>query len=130
MKMYCENCCLLFDAAKCPECGRRGREVRDEDYCLLTEKQEMWAEMLADALRQNEIEALLRSVNGAALSLFTGPAGSFCQVFVPYRDMEKAAWVEESLFGPNAVFADEDAEDTNEENGSLPEGENEENENG
>ena len=125
--MYCENCYLLFDAAKCPECGRRGREVRDEDYCLLTEKQEMWAEMLADALGQNDIEAQLRSVNGAALSLFTGPAGSYCQVFVPYRDMQKAAWVEESLFGPDAVIAEENYD---EENGSVPEGECEENEDG
>ena len=49
---YCENCHVAAEPPRCPLCGgKRLREVKDEDYCFLTEMRAMEGEMLADILR-------------------------------------------------------------------------------
>ena len=75
MPLYCEVCCRTFDGDKCPDCGkrRRIREVRPDDLCFLTEKEYIWAEMLADVLTQQNIRFMQKSVMGAGLALKVGP---------------------------------------------------------
>ncbi len=49
---YCEKCHAAADSPRCPLCsGKKLREVKDEDYCLLTEMRAVDGEMLADVLR-------------------------------------------------------------------------------
>ena len=63
---YCENCHVAADLPRCPLCGgKKLREVKDEDYCFLTEMRAVDGEMLADVLRGNGIECVaMPSGNG------------------------------------------------------------------
>ena len=48
MKMYCEKCHRVFEGEKCPDCRKKAkREVEPDDVCLLTEKPQIWADMLS-----------------------------------------------------------------------------------
>ena len=53
---YCEKCHMLLEEATCPECGgKRLRPVQEDDYCLLAEKEELWAGMLEELLTNESI---------------------------------------------------------------------------
>lgn len=98
--MYCERCCFAFEGDTCPLCGRRKlRPAGAEDLCLLAEKEQIWSEMLADVLRQNNIPFLRKAVLGAAITLRTGLSQERYRFFVAYRDLRRAKGAVEQLFG-------------------------------
>ena len=74
MALYCENCYILFEGKRCPVCGRKSsRGPEPSDPCFLTEKEQIWSDLLADVLKQNGIPFMRENVLGAGLALKTGP---------------------------------------------------------
>ncbi len=115
MPLYCEVCCRTFDGDKCPDCGkrRRIREVRPDDLCFLTEKEYIWAEMLADVLTQQNIRFMQKSVMGAGLALKVGPILDRIRFYVLQKDLAEA---EETVAG---LFPDTDGENAGPEDQTL-----------
>ncbi len=116
---YCEECMKPFEEDVCPLCGEKGRELRDDDQCLVCVRPQMWAEMLGDVLEQNSIPCLVSARNGAAMRLFTG-GGMMDEsnVFVPVPFYNQAKELEEALFSQDAVLEDDTGESEEEEAGS------------
>ncbi len=88
---YCSSCRRLTDKTACPHCGKANLgEVQPTDYCLVTEKEEMWAKLFAQVLTDNEIPFTSLPVFGAALAL-RGGAVEHERVYVPYGVLDRAA---------------------------------------
>ncbi|MBQ7475436.1 MAG: hypothetical protein IJS78_05895 [Clostridia bacterium] len=99
MTLYCGNCYILFDGKRCPVCGRKSaRGPEPDDPCFLTEKEQLWGEMLADVLKQNGIPFIGKNVLGAGLSLKTGPMRERIRFYVPYGRLTEAGDIVEGLF--------------------------------
>jgi len=97
---FCEKCNAAHPVNVCPDCHSRGlREVEPDDYCFLTEREVMWADMLRAALADVDIESAYRPVFGAAMSVSMGKALERHQIYVPYDCYEAALAVMFSLFG-------------------------------
>ena len=57
---YCEKCKSLTEEEYCSACGNKKiREVDSDDFCVLTEFEQMYGEMLRDALQEEEIDCVL-----------------------------------------------------------------------
>ncbi len=83
--MYCEKCKRLFDKTYCPICGSSAiRNPNPDDLCFLIEKEPMWAEMLEEVLKDNEIPFITRKKLGAGMALKAGPMMERISIFVPY----------------------------------------------
>lgn len=96
---YCESCRLAAEGEVCPVCGDDLlRPVHGKDYCFLAEKEEMWAKMLQELLRNNHIPAALLPTLGAVVSLKSGQMVRY-QVFVPYASLEQAKALLQMAFG-------------------------------
>ena len=105
--MYCPNCHRLFEEDVCPDCGALGRRPREDDYCLLSRREVIWAGMLADVLRQEGIECISESEEGAAMRTLIGSGLGYTLVYVPYADLDRARVLEEALFNADAVVTDD-----------------------
>ena len=69
--------------------GKRLREVKDEDYCFLTEMRAMEGEMLADILRGNGIECVSMP-SGSGLNTAMALPLENSRLYVPWRSLEQA----------------------------------------
>ncbi len=69
----------------------------DHAYVLLTEKEEMWAKMLMQVLKDNAIPCTPIPVYGAGVVLKTGVPECF-RIYVPYDSMPKARELLNQLF--------------------------------
>ena len=102
MKLYCDDCKIVFDGeekAKCPVCGGKRKEVaKPDDICLLCEKEQIWSAVLADALDDNGIAHFERNVLGAGLAMKVGPMFEKVLFYVKYCDLEKAKDIVNELF--------------------------------
>ena len=108
---YCKKCQRAFSEAACPECGHKSdRSADPEDLCFLTEKQEMWAEMLDDVLKQNEIPFVKQDEQEAWVTVYIGSSFKVQKFYVPYAYLSRAKELVEELF----------AEQTNEEEVEIP----------
>lgn len=97
---FCEKCNAVHPTTECPDCRTRGlRPVENDDYCFLTEREVMWADMLRAALADADIESAYRPVFGAAMSVSMGKALERHQIYVPYDCYEGALAVMFALFG-------------------------------
>jgi len=97
--MYCENCCILFEGTVCPVCGSRDvRLPNSHDYCFLTKKEALWAEILEDVLQQNRVPVVNRTGRSAAMVLRSNPLNQEILFYVPYGWLERARELERSLF--------------------------------
>lgn len=74
----------------------------NEEYKFLVEKESMWAEMLIQVLKDNDIPCTSLPVNGAGFSIKTGIQDRM-KVYVPAEKLEKAKELFEELFSNNAV---------------------------
>ena len=97
--MYCPRCMKLIEDARCPECGGAGREPQAEDLCLAAEKDGVFAGMLEDVLRQEQIPCLSRGVLGAGLSSIVGMRAEVIGLYVPYAMLDRAQELDRELFG-------------------------------
>lgn len=114
--MYCEKCRIVFEGKKCPECGksRNVREIRDDDLCLLTEKELIWSEMVSDALKDRDILFMKESVNGAGVSAIMGSVFENERFFVSWADYHDAKEIVDDLFSGKFVFDIDDPEEPTE----------------
>lgn len=69
----------------------------NQEYVLLTEKEEMWARMLMDVLKDNSIPCTSVPVHGAGFALKTGMQDSL-RIFVPAEKLSQARELLEALF--------------------------------
>ena len=87
---YCVRCHMLTNNNECPSCGSSQlREAQNTDYCLVTEKEDMWARMLMDLLNQQNIPWKTLPVHGAAMTLKTGVPERY-RIYVPYENLNEA----------------------------------------
>ena len=99
MNMYCEKCCRIIDAGRCPVCRHsRVREPEPKDPCFLTEQDYLSSGMLEDVLKQNGIHFLRKDVMGAGLAIKVGPMLDRGRFYVPYEELQNALSVVEDLF--------------------------------
>ena len=71
----------------------------DKRFVFLTEKEEMWAKMLLDVLKDNEIPATSVAVNGVGFSIHTGLQDRL-KIFVPEECFSRAKVLLQELFPP------------------------------
>ena len=107
--MYCERCCRLTDAEACPECGKRQlRPVREDDPCFVLSTGQIWADMVCDVLKQNDIPFLKQGRMGAGMAMLTGIPLETYSLYVPYSHFEQAKEIAESLIAePGGEDVDE-----------------------
>lgn len=87
---YCENCHLLVSGLQCPGCGTdRLRNVKPTDFCFVTEKDEMWAKMFLEILKDNDIPYTQLSSVGAGLAIRAGVTDQI-RIYVPYEKLDTA----------------------------------------
>lgn len=97
---FCDKCNSLCTKAPCPGCGNRSlRAPEPGDYCFLTERELMWAEMLRGALADSGIESAYRPVFGAVVTAHMGSALQRHQIYVPVEAYDDAKDVMFALFG-------------------------------
>ena len=112
MTFYCENCSILFIGDRCPACRRKStRSAEPDDICFLTEKEQIWAGMLAEVLTQNNIPFIQKNVMGAGMALRVGPMFERVRFYVYYRHLDKAKEIVEELFSSTGAENDADAEE-------------------
>ena len=76
----------------------------NQEYVLLVEKEEMWARMLMEVLKDNGVACTSVPVHGAGFALKTGMQDSL-RVFVPAEQLAQAKELQEALF--SAELAEE-----------------------
>jgi len=97
--MYCEKCCHIIDADRCPFCrSRKIREPEPKDPCFLTEQDYLIAGIVEDLLQQNSIPFLKKSVMGAGLAVKVGPMLDRIRFYVPFDQLDKAGAVVDDCF--------------------------------
>ena len=69
----------------------------NNDYELLVEKEVMWAQMLMEVLKDNDIPCAALPVYGAGLVVKTGVQERM-KVFVPSENLQKATELLHALF--------------------------------
>lgn len=69
----------------------------DADYVLLTEKEEMWANMLMEVLKDNGVPCTAVPVHGAGMVMRTGIREKL-KVYVPQEHKTRAEELLEELF--------------------------------
>ena len=103
--LYCEKCKTAFDAQTCPVCGKRKnvREVRDDDLCVLTEKNMIWSEIMEDTLKAHDIPYLTKGRMGAALAFTVGPIHEDLIYYVPYARLSEAKDLVDGIFAEGEI---------------------------
>ena len=74
----------------------------NQEYVLLTEKEEMWARMLLEVLKDNGVPCTSVPVHGAGFALKTGMQDSL-RIFVPAEKLAQAKELLEALFSAELV---------------------------
>ncbi len=74
----------------------------NNEYVLLTEKEEMWAKMLMQVLEDNNIQCTARPVYGAGFTIKTGNQERL-KVYVPSESLLKATELLQELFSAEIV---------------------------
>ena len=95
--LYCEKCKRLFESDDCPACGRSGRQSTSDDLCFLTEKQAVWAGMLADVLRQEGLPFLQENPLGAWVTVKSGYMMARYRFYVRFEDLSRAQEIVKEL---------------------------------
>ena len=97
--MYCSRCQKIIATRTCRDCGSYWvREVLPEDVCYLTEREQIWGEMLEDVLRQNGIPHIIRRTLGAGLSMSVGAMLECYRFYVPFGALAQAQEIVDELF--------------------------------
>ena len=95
---YCEKCNSLSDLEYCTACGNKKiRDVTSDDFCILTECEEMQGEMLREALQEKGIKCALIPFGNGVRSRFALSLGKY-KVYVPYMYYESSVELLNSFF--------------------------------
>lgn len=97
--MYCAKCQRIIATRSCMNCGSFWvREVMENDVCYLTEREQIWGEMLEDVLKKNGIPYIIRRTLGAGLSMSIGAMLECYRFYVPFAALEAAQEIVDELF--------------------------------
>ena len=80
------------------------------DYVFLTEKEEMWARMLLEVLKDNQIPCVSLPLYGAAYALKTGTQDTL-RIFVAPDSLQQAQELLDQLFSENSILEEDFPED-------------------
>lgn len=86
--------------------GKLECDFMNGGYVLLTEKEEMWAHMLAQVLDDNHVPYVTMPVHGAGFSLKTGMQDCL-RIYVPAEALPQATDLLQELFSAEPLFEDE-----------------------
>lgn len=86
--------------------GPKEENTKTEGMCFLTEKEPVWAGMLADVLKQHDIPFVKESSLGAGLAIRTGPLLETIRFFVPTAYRTAAKELVDELFAGDAQCED------------------------
>lgn len=78
--------------------GDKGAEKKPEGMCLLTEKDTVWAGMLADVLKQHGIPFAKESTLGAGMAIRAGSLLETIRFYVPASCLAAAVDIVDELF--------------------------------
>jgi len=78
----------------------------DNGYVLLVEKEEMWAKMLMQVLKDNNVPCAALPVYGAGFTVKTGTQERL-KVYVSYECLPQATALVEELFSSKSIQDDE-----------------------
>lgn len=96
---YCERCHLLNQHDVCFQCHRRKlRKVREDDYCFLEMIDALYANMLEEMLERYHIARILKPVIGAGITSSIGIRTEKYEVYVLYKDYQKASMIIQERF--------------------------------
>ena len=109
---FCDKCNTLCTDSVCPACGNKSlRAPEATDFCFLTERSPMWAEMLRGALADVGIESAFQPLFGTGALFGAGKSLDRHQIFVPCDRYEESQAVMLALFGetqenrsPSSIF--------------------------
>lgn len=100
---YCNHCHLVTEENQCPCCASPLLpDAEDGDYCLLTEKDEMWAKLLMEVLENNRIPHTCLPVFGAGVIMKSGKTERY-RIFVPYGSLACAKALYDETFPEDAA---------------------------
>lgn len=101
--MYCAKCQRIVATRTCRDCGSDWvREAGADDICYLVEKEQIWAEMLEEVLRQNGIPFLIRHTLGAGITMSVGAMLECHKIYVPFETLDQALAIVDELFPTDA----------------------------
>ena len=81
---------MIFENSICSRCGKKLRDVRNNDIIYLTTKSFIWAGEIEEILTKNNIPYLKKGDQGTGLSLkLAFPKENF-DFYVPYGAYEKS----------------------------------------
>lgn len=87
---YCSKCYIPVETARCPLCGSgKLREIEMSDYCFVTEKEEMWAKMFMDLLKDQGIACTSLPAVGTGMTMKAGVMERW-KIYVPYEALNQA----------------------------------------
>ena len=87
---FCENCHCATEQEYCPLCGtKKLRQVKEDDFCLLTESSSMYGENLISILEESGIPCSAMPYGSGLESRFAMPLSNY-RIFVPFSCLEKA----------------------------------------
>ena len=86
---YCEKCKIVEYNEYCSVCGRKNREVSDDDFCFLVKASESFGEMFEDVLRRESIPCAIVPC-GTGVSSALALKLESCRIYVPFRFLQKA----------------------------------------
>jgi hypothetical protein len=112
MMKYCEKCQRVFDEAqRCPECGKPGdREAAASDSCFLLSTGQIWADMILDVFKQNDIPFLKQGRMGAGMAMITGIPLETYSIFVPFSYYDQAREIADSIVPEDGLETPDDQE--------------------
>ena len=109
MLQYCDICCVTFEGARCPVCGKKSkRTVEPYDICFLTEKEVLWSGLLEDVLKQRNIPFVTKNVLGAGFALRTGPMRERVRFYVFHTQLSEARDIVDELFSSGGEVSQDD----------------------
>lgn len=87
---YCENCRVVSERERCPLCGtKKLRDVREDDFCLLTEQSSQYGETLTEIFHESGIPCTALPYGRGTETRLGLPLENY-RLFVPYLYLEKA----------------------------------------
>ena len=88
---YCEKCSLLCEDAACLSCGKKDlRVVKEDDFCFLTDAEEVFGKMFMDSLKNEGIDCVASPFGSGVRSVLGLSLGGY-RIYVPYRHYDAAS---------------------------------------
>ncbi len=98
--LFCEKCNFATPENRCPLCGNKKlRDVKNEDLCFFVNINEFSYKMFESALQEQNIEVVGVPCYSREATYATAGRANARQVYIRYKDIEKAMEIYEAIFG-------------------------------